>query len=130
MPRPVEVWWEALARAEVVVDVSNSPPFEDTAVLAFFENSGRNLAHGERDAAVRHHVALSVVGADRLQDSGYFHAKLAQERLIKTFGIPYTIIRATQFFEFIGAEKPTPRTRRPSRSSLWRRSRVLHSFGR
>jgi uncharacterized protein YbjT (DUF2867 family) len=94
---------EALARAEVVVDVSNSPSFEDAAVLAFFENSGRNLARAEREAAARHHVALSVVGTDRLQDSGYFRAKLAQERLIKTSGIPYTIIRATQFFEFLGA---------------------------
>jgi uncharacterized protein YbjT (DUF2867 family) len=94
---------EALARAEVVVDVSNSPSFEDAAVLAFFENSGRNLARAEREAAVRHHVALSVVGTDRLQESGFFRAKLAQERLIKTSGIPYTIIRATQFFEFLGA---------------------------
>src|SRR5262245_32242260 len=93
---------EALARAEVVVDVSNSPSFEDAAVLAFFENSGRNLARAERAASVRHPVALSVVGNDRLQESGYFRAKLAQERLIKTSGIPYTIIRATQFFEFLG----------------------------
>lgn len=94
---------EALARADVVVDVSNSPSFEDAAVLAFFEKSGRNLARAEREASVRHHVALSVVGTDRLQESGYFRAKLAQERLIKTSGIPYTIIRATQFFEFLGA---------------------------
>ncbi len=94
---------EALARAEVVVDVSNSPSWEDAAVLAFFENSGRNLARAEREAGVRHHVALSVVGTDRLQESGYFRAKLAQERLIKGSGIPYTIIRATQFFEFLGA---------------------------
>jgi uncharacterized protein YbjT (DUF2867 family) len=94
---------EALARAEVVVDVSNAPSFEDAAVLAFFEHSGRHLAHAEREAGVRHHVALSVVGTDRLPDSGYLRAKLAQERLIKTSGIPYTIIRATQFFEFLGA---------------------------
>ena len=94
---------EALARAEVVVDVANSPSWEDAAVQAFFENSGRNLARAEREAGVRHHVALSVVGTDRLQESGYFRAKLAQERLIKTSGIPYTIIRATQFFEFLGA---------------------------
>jgi uncharacterized protein YbjT (DUF2867 family) len=94
---------EVLARAEVVVDVSNSPSFEDAAVLAFFEHSGRHLARAEREASVRHHVALSVVGTDRLPDSGYFRAKLAQERLIKTSGIPYTIIRATQFFEFLGA---------------------------
>ena len=85
------------------MDVSNSPSFEDAPVLAFFENSGRNLARAEKEAGVRHHVALSVVGTDRLPDSGYLRAKLAQERLIKTSGIPYTIIRATQFFEFIGA---------------------------
>jgi uncharacterized protein YbjT (DUF2867 family) len=94
---------EALARAEVVVDVSNAPSFEDAAALAFFEDSGRHLARAEREAGVRHHVALSVVGTDRLPDNGYFRAKLAQERLIKTSGIPYTIIRATQFFEFLGA---------------------------
>lgn len=94
---------EALARAEVVVDVANSPSWEDAAVLAFFENAGRNLARAERQAGVRHHVALSVVGTDRLQESGYFRAKLAQERLIKGSGIPYTIVRATQFFEFLGA---------------------------
>lgn len=94
---------EALANAEVVVDVSNSPSFEDAAVLAFFESAGRNLARAEKQASVRHHVALSVVGTDRLKDSGYFRAKLAQEQLIKTSGIPYTIIRATQFFEFLGA---------------------------
>jgi NAD(P)H-binding len=94
---------EALAGAQVVVDVSNSPSFEDAAVLAFFEHSGRNLARAEKEAAVRHHVALSVVGTDRLPDSGYFRAKLAQERLIKSSGIPYTIIRATQFFEFVGS---------------------------
>ena len=74
---------EALAHADVVVDVSNTPSFEDAAVLAFFESSGRNLARAEQEAGVRHHVALSVVGTDRLQDSGYFRAKLAQERLIK-----------------------------------------------
>jgi uncharacterized protein YbjT (DUF2867 family) len=94
---------EALARAQVVVDVSNSPSFEDAAVLAFFENSGRNLARAEKEASVRHHVALSVVGTDRLPDSGYFRAKLAQERLVKTSGIPYTIVRSTQFFEFLRA---------------------------
>ncbi len=94
---------DALAGAEVVVDVSNSPSFEDAAVLAFFEKSGRNLARAERRAGVRHHVALSVVGSDRSPDSGYLRAKMAQERLIKTSGIPYTIIRATQFFEFLGA---------------------------
>jgi uncharacterized protein YbjT (DUF2867 family) len=94
---------EALAGAEVVVDVSNAPNWEDAAVLAFFENAGRNLARAEKEAGVRHHVALSVVGTDRLQDSGYFRAKLAQERLIKTSGIPYTIVRATQFFEFFRA---------------------------
>jgi uncharacterized protein YbjT (DUF2867 family) len=94
---------EAFAGAQVVVDVSNSPSFEDAAVLAFFESSGRNLAAAEREAGVQHHVALSVVGTDRLPDSGYFRAKLAQERLIEASGIPYTIIRATQFFEFLRA---------------------------
>ena len=93
---------EALARADVVVDVSNSPSFEDAPVLAFFENSGRNLARAEKEAGIRHHVALSVVGTDRLPDSGYLRAKLTQERLIQASGIPYTIVRATQFFEFLG----------------------------
>jgi len=94
---------EALAGAEVVVDVANSPSFEAAPVLAFFESSGRNLARVEKEACVRHHVALSVVGTDRLPDNGYFRAKLAQERLIRASGIPYTIIRATQFLEFLGA---------------------------
>lgn len=94
---------EALAGADVVVDVSNSPSFEDQAVLEFFEKSGRNLLAAEAEADVRHHVALSVVGTDRLQASGYFRAKLAQENLIKASPIPYTIVRATQFFEFVGA---------------------------
>jgi uncharacterized protein YbjT (DUF2867 family) len=94
---------EAMAGAQVVVDLSNSPSFETAAALAFFESSGRNLARAERDASVRHHVALSVVGTDRCQESGYFRAKLAQEEAIKKAGIPYTIVRATQFFEFLGA---------------------------
>lgn len=94
---------EALRGAQVVVDVSNSPTFEAEAALAFFENAGRNLAAAEKQAGVVHHVALSVVGTERLQDSGYFRAKLAQEGLIKQAGIPYTIVRATQFFEFIAA---------------------------
>lgn len=93
---------EALTAAAVVVDVSNSPSFEDQAVRAFFETSSRNLLAAEAAAGVRHHVALSVVGTDRLQDSGYFRAKLAQENLIKASAVPYTIVRATQFFEFIG----------------------------
>jgi uncharacterized protein YbjT (DUF2867 family) len=94
---------EALAGADVVVDVSNAPSWEDAAVLAFFESSARNLARAEEQTKVRHHVALSVVGTDRLLDSGYFRAKMAQERLIEAAGIPYTIVRATQFFEFLGA---------------------------
>jgi uncharacterized protein YbjT (DUF2867 family) len=94
---------EALAGAQVVVDVANSPSFEDKAVLDFFETSGRNLIATETAAGVRHHVALSVVGTDRLLASGYFRAKLAQENLIKGSSIPYTIVRATQFFEFVGA---------------------------
>jgi uncharacterized protein YbjT (DUF2867 family) len=92
----------ALAGARVVVDVANSPSFEDAAVLAFFETSGRNLLAAEAAAGVRHHVALSIVGTDRVPDSGYLRAKLAQERLIKASGIPYTILRSTQFFEFMG----------------------------
>jgi uncharacterized protein YbjT (DUF2867 family) len=93
---------EALKGAQVVVDVSNSPSFEDAAVLKFFETSGRNLLAAEAAAGVRHHVALSVVGTDRLQASGYFRAKLAQENLIKASPLPYTILRSTQFFEFMG----------------------------
>jgi uncharacterized protein YbjT (DUF2867 family) len=94
---------EALAGAGAVVDVANSPSFEDAAVLAFFEVSTRNLLGAEAAAGVGHHVALSVVGADRLPDSGYMRAKAAQERLIASGGVPYTIVRATQFFEFLGA---------------------------
>ena len=94
---------QALAGAQVVVDVSNAPNWEDNAVLAFFETSGRNLLAAEAAAGVRHHVALSVVGTDRLLGSGYFRAKLAQEKLIKASPIPYTIVRATQFFEFVGS---------------------------
>ncbi|MBP0581024.1 SDR family oxidoreductase [Labrys sp. LIt4] len=94
---------EALAGAEVVVDVANSPSFEPQAVLAFFETSGRNLLAAERAAGIRHHVALSIVGTDRMPDNGYFLAKMAQERLIEGSGIPYSIVRATQFMEFLGA---------------------------
>jgi uncharacterized protein YbjT (DUF2867 family) len=94
---------EALVDAQVVVDVSNSPSFEDKAVSEFFLTSGRNLLNAEATAGVKHHIALSVVGTDRLQDSGYFRAKLAQEKLIKQSGIPYTILHSTQFFEFAGA---------------------------
>ena len=94
---------EALRGTQVVVDVSNSPSFEDQAVLEFFETSTRNILAAEAAASVGHHVALSVVGAGRLPDSGYMRAKVAQERLIKGGKVPYTILRATQFFEFIGA---------------------------
>lgn len=93
---------EALAGAQVVIDVANSPSFEDEAVLNFFKTAGRNLAAAERIAGVRHHIALSVVGTDRLPESGYLRAKFAQEELIRASGIPYTIIRSTQFFEFLG----------------------------
>ena len=91
---------EALAGADVVVDVSNSPSFEDAAVLEFFETSTRNILDAEAAAGVGHHVALSVVGAERLAESGYMRAKIAQEKLIKNSSIPYTIVHATQFFEF------------------------------
>jgi uncharacterized protein YbjT (DUF2867 family) len=94
---------EALRGADVVVDVSNSPSFEDAAVLNFFETSTGNLLSAEATAGVRHHVALSVVGADRADQSGYMRAKVAQERLIEDSQVPYTIVRATQFFEFVGA---------------------------
>jgi uncharacterized protein YbjT (DUF2867 family) len=93
----------ALSGAQVVIDVANSPSFEDKAVMDFFETSGRNLAAAEAAAGVQHHVALSVVGTDRLLESGYFRGKLAQEKLIAASPIPYTIVRATQFFEFMGA---------------------------
>jgi uncharacterized protein YbjT (DUF2867 family) len=93
---------EALTDAQVVVDVANSPSFEDKAVLEFFETSGRNLLAAEAAAGVGHHVALSVVGTDRLLQSGYFRAKMAQEDLIKASKVPYTILRSTQFFDFMG----------------------------
>jgi uncharacterized protein YbjT (DUF2867 family) len=93
---------EALVGAQVVVDLANSPSFEDQAVLEFFETSGRNLMAAESAAGVKHHVALSVVGTDRLLGSGYFRGKKAQENLIKGSGIPYTIVHSTQFFEFMG----------------------------
>ena len=92
----------ALDKADIVVDVANAPAWEDKAVLEFFETSGRNLLAAEAAAGVRHHVALSVVGVERLPENGYFRAKVAQENLIKASGIPYTILRATQFFEFVG----------------------------
>jgi len=93
---------EALVGAQVVVDLANSPSFEDEAVLEFFETSGRNLLAAGAAAGVGHHVALSVVGTDRMLESGYFRGKLAQENLIEGSGIPYTIVRSTQFFEFLG----------------------------
>src|SRR4051794_30723088 len=93
---------EAMAGAQVVIDLANSPSFEDKAVLEFFETSGRNLLAAEAEAGVRHHVALSIVGTDRTPDNGYFRAKVAQEKLIETSGIPYTIVRSTQFLEFLG----------------------------
>ncbi len=92
----------AMQGADVVVDVSNSPNWEDKAVMEFFETSTRNMLAAEADAGVKHHVALSVVGTEGLQDSGYFRAKMAQENLIKSGKIPYTIVQATQFMEFLG----------------------------
>jgi uncharacterized protein YbjT (DUF2867 family) len=91
---------ESMAGAQVVIDLTNSPSFEDKAVLEFFETSGRNLLAAEAAAGVQHHVALSIVGIDRT-DNGYFRAKVVQEKLIKAAGIPYTIVRATQFLEFL-----------------------------
>jgi uncharacterized protein YbjT (DUF2867 family) len=92
---------EAMAGTQVVIDLANSPSFEDRAVLEFFQTSGRNLLAAEAAAGVRHHVALSIVGDDRTPDNGYFRAKVAQEKLVETSGIPYTIIRSTQFLEFL-----------------------------
>ena len=94
---------EGLTGAQVVVDVSNSPSFEDAAVLQFFQTSTRTLLAAERTAGISHHVVLSIVGADRAPDSGYLRAKVAQEQLVAEGGVPYTIVRATQFFEFLGA---------------------------
>jgi len=93
---------EAVAGARVVVDVSNAPAWDDIAVMDFFQSSARNISSAESAAGVSHHVALSVVGTDRLQGSGYFRAKLAQEEAVKSGPVPYTILRATQFFEFLG----------------------------
>jgi uncharacterized protein YbjT (DUF2867 family) len=93
---------QALAGAEVVVDLANSPSFEDKAVLEFFQTSERNLTAAEAASGVRHHVALSIVGTDRSPENGYFRAKVAQEKLIRASGVPYTIIRSTQFLEFLG----------------------------
>jgi uncharacterized protein YbjT (DUF2867 family) len=93
---------EAMADTQVVIDLTNAPSWEDKAVLEFFETSGRNLLAAEAAAGVRHHVAVSIVGTDRMPDNGYFRAKVAQEKLIEASGIPYTIIRATQFTEFLG----------------------------
>lgn len=94
---------EAMVGAEVVVDVTNSPSFADQAVMEFFQTSGRNIIMAEEEAGVQHHVALSVVGSERLPDSGYLRAKVAQEKLIEESGVPYTILRSTQFFEFLRA---------------------------
>src|SRR3954447_24467147 len=97
-----ESLFESLAGADVVVDVSNSPSWADSAVMGFFDTSTRNLLAAEKAAGVGHHVALSVVGADRMPNSGYMRAKVNQEKLIEAGGVPYTIVRATQFFEFLG----------------------------
>lgn len=94
---------QALAGARVVIDLANSPSFEDKAVMEFFQASGRNLLGAEAVAGVNHHIALSVVGTERLQGSGYFRGKKAQEDLIRSSGIPYTIVHSTQFYEFMGA---------------------------
>jgi uncharacterized protein YbjT (DUF2867 family) len=93
---------EALKGAEKVVDVANSPSFADDDVMEFFKTSGHNLLAAEKEAGVKHHIALSIVGADRLPNSGYLRAKVEQERLIRESGIPYTILHSTQFFEFAG----------------------------
>ena len=121
---------EALAGAQVVIDLANSPSFEDKAVLEFFETSGRNLLAAQATAGVRHHVALSIVGTDRTPDNGYFRAKVAQEKLIAPSGIPYTIIRSTQFLESSAASPLQVRMEtlsgfRPAFSSPSRRTTLL-----
>ena len=126
---------EAMVGTQVVIDLANSPSFEDRAVLEFFETSGRNLLAAEAAAGVRHHVALSIVGTDRTPENGYFRAKVAQEKLIETSGIPYTIIRATQFMEFLGGIADQTRMEtssgfRPSCSSPSRRTTLLLSSPR
>ena len=125
---------EAMAGAQVVIDLANSPSFEDKAVLEFFETSGRNLLAAEAAAGVRHHVALSIVATDRT-DNGYFRAKVAQEKLIEASGIPYTIIRATQFMEFLGGIADSSADGntsgfRPACSSPSRRTTLLPSSPR
>lgn len=94
---------EVLTGTDIVVDVANSPSFADDAVMEFFQTSGKNLLAAEAVAGIKHHVALSVVGTERLQGSGYFRAKLAQEKLIRESGIPYSLLHSTQFFEFVGS---------------------------
>jgi uncharacterized protein YbjT (DUF2867 family) len=116
---------QALAGANVVVDVTNAPSWEDAAVMSFFDTSTRNLLAAERAAGVGHHVALSVVGADRMPDSGYMRAKVKQESLIKAGGVPYSIVRATQFFESSAGSptrglKATPFGSRRPPCSRWR----------
>jgi uncharacterized protein YbjT (DUF2867 family) len=103
-----------LEGASVVVDVSNSPSFEDQAVMEFFTTSTTNLLFAEADAGVPHHVALSIVGTDRLSESGYLRAKVAQEQLIKEGPIPYSIVRSTQFFEFVNRSRTRRRRATPS----------------
>ena len=126
---------EVLKGASVVVDVSNSPSWEDAAVLSFFETSTRNLLKYGAAAGVKHFVALSVVGTERLYESGYFRAKIAQEKLIKNSTIPYSIVQATQFFEFLKgiADIPGRATKcicRPCLSSRWRADDVASAVGR
>jgi uncharacterized protein YbjT (DUF2867 family) len=93
---------EAMNNTDVVIDLANSPSFEDKAVMEFFQTAGHNLLEAEKNAGVKHHLALSIVGVDRMQNIGYMRAKLVQEELIKQSGVPYTIVRSTQFLEFMG----------------------------
>ena len=105
---------EGLAGAAVVIDVSNSPSFEDAPAMAFFQTSTGNLLAAEKETGVGHHVALSVVGSERMVESGYMRAKITQEKLIRESSIPYSIVHATQFFEFVGGIPPPPKAT-PSR---------------
>ena len=124
---------EAMVGTQVVIDLANSPSWEDQAVLEFFQTSGRNLFSAEAAVGVRHHVALSIVGTDRTPDNGYFRAKVAQEKLIEASGIPYTIIRSTQFMEFLGGIAASSADGnmsgfRPACSSPSRRTTLLPSL--
>ena len=121
---------DAVAGAEVVIDLANSPSFEEKAALEFFETAGRNLLAAEAAAGVKHHVALSVVGVERLGDSGYFRGKIAQEKLIRDSGIPFTIVHSTQFLDFLAAIAQEGTDGRPRAGAPQRHRRALSGSDR